>query len=139
MLVQEFMTEKALSVSPDDTVGLAKQLLDKHRFHHLLVVENKQLVGVVSAGDILKGTSPYVGTQAETSRDTALLTRKMHQIMGRKLITTQPNDSLIKAIELMVTSGVSCLPVVEQDNTIVGIVSWRDILAAVHGELLNQS
>ncbi len=132
MLVSEIMTSQVVTISPDDIIETAKELLNKRRFHHLMVVENNQLLGIVSDKDILKWLSPYVGTESETSRDTALLNKKVHQIMSRRLITVQPNDSLKQAIEVMVTGNVSCLPVADMENHLKGILSWRDLLAAVH-------
>lgn len=136
MLVSEVMTAQVVTISPDDTIAMAKELLDKRRFHHLMVVEDNLLLGVISDKDLLKWLSPYVGTDAETTRDTSLLNKKIHQIMSRRLITVQPETSLKQAIEVMVTSNVSCLPVVNAQNHLEGILSWRDLLAAAHTVLM---
>lgn len=52
--VADLMTEEVLYVSPDDTVENCMALMTNKRLRHLPVMENGQLVGIVSIGDIVK-------------------------------------------------------------------------------------
>ena len=56
-------------------------------FRHLLVLEEGELVGVISDRDLFRAISPYLGSEAEMSRDTETLTKRAHQIMTRQPIT----------------------------------------------------
>jgi acetoin utilization protein AcuB len=105
------------------------QIFDSTKFHHLLVVnEDHKLCGVVSDRDLLRALSPYIGTNVETARDIGTLNKRVHQIMTRKPITLNPDASIEDAVELFLTSRISCIPVVNQDFRPLGIISWRDIL-----------
>lgn len=113
----------------DCTLAEARDLLTTHGFHHLLVIENRRLVGIVSDRDVLKAMSPYIGTISETPRDAASLNKRVHQVMGHHPVCVKPDDSLELATRLLLESHVSCLPVVGPAGEPVGMVSWRDILA----------
>ena len=129
--VAQLMTLKPVSVSPDDTLTVVKQIFDHVKFHHVLVVENGILLGVLSDRDLFKALSPHIGTAAETPRDLATLKRKVHQVMRRKPVTLQPQAKVMDAIHLFNTEGVSCIPVVDSSNRPQGIISWRDIIRAL--------
>lgn len=128
MTIRNIMNSKLVTVGPDDSLQLVKDIFENVWFHHLLVVEDKQLMGIISDRDLLKVVSPYLGTPSETARDTAALRRRAHQIMTRNPITLEDDASIHKAIELFNDNSISCLPVVNARGTPVGVVSWRDIL-----------
>lgn len=128
MNVEEIMTRTVVAVEPDDKLALVKDIFDKMKFHHLLVVEHKRLVGVVSDRDLLKALSPNLGTMTETSRDAATLNKKVHQIMTRKPVTLDPAASITDAVSTFNTHAISCIPIVDNDLKPLGIVSWRDLL-----------
>lgn len=112
----------------DDTLNTLKALFEATGFHHLLVIEGKRLVGVVSDRDLLKNLSPFVDTLSERSRDRAILERRAHQIMTREIISIQEHSSIVRAISLFNQHRISCLPVVDGSGHPVGIISWRDIM-----------
>lgn len=129
--VRGVMTTRVVSVEFDDRLSVVKEIFDRLKFHHLLVVENGRLQGVVSDRDLLRALSPFIGTLAETNRDINTLERRVHQIMTRKLVTLTPEASVRDAIDVFLTHGISCLPVVDAQNRPVGIVTWRDVLRAL--------
>lgn len=125
------MSKTIVTIDMDDSLKLAKEIFDNTRFHHLLVVASDKLSGVISDRDILKALSPNIGTAAETSRDTATLKKRVHQIMARKLVTLTPNADINDAIEIFNNHNISCIPIVDDEFKPVGIISWRDILKAL--------
>jgi acetoin utilization protein AcuB len=131
MTVADIMTRKLVVVNLDTKVGELRELFQQHHFHHLLVVEGDLVVGVVSDRDLLKNVSPFVGsTFNERTQDVALLNRRVHQIMSRKPITTSPSTSLEEAARIMLDHDVTCLPIVDEQQHPVGIVSEKDLLRA---------
>lgn len=131
MTVKKIMSPSVITVDMDDDLNSVRELFDEHKFHHLLVTDNGKLIGVISDRDILKTVSPYVGTPAETTHDTATLNKRAHQIMTRKPITVGPDTKILDAVELFNHKGISCLPVVDDQSKPVGIVTWRDILKTI--------
>ena len=131
MKIENIMSKKVVTVKMDDTLGKVKELFSNHRFHHLLVVEDGKLFGVLSDRDLLKSLSPNIGTLAETNKDLAALNRKVHQIMTRNPIALNESAQLGEAVELFNQQKISCIPIINLDNVPVGVLSWRDIMRAL--------
>jgi acetoin utilization protein AcuB len=134
--VERIMSTSVVTVSMDDSLSTIKEIFDRHGFHHVLVVEEGRLVGIVSDRDLLKALSPHLGTASETARDLASLNRRAHQIMSRKLITLGRDADIHDAIATFNRNRISCIPIVDAGNSPVGIVSWRDILEAIESARL---
>ncbi len=128
MSIASVMSKPVVSVEMDDTVGLIKEIFDSSQFHHLLVVESGRLHGIISDRDLLKTISPNIGTIAETTKDTATLNKKAHQIMTRSPVTLNVDADIYDAIDIFNSHRISCIPIVDDNQKPVGIVSWRDIM-----------
>ncbi|WJW76212.1 CBS domain-containing protein [Thiohalobacter sp. IOR34] len=128
MNIAGIMSRQVAKVDMDASLGAVKRLFDNGAFHHLLVTDGVRLVGVVSDRDVLKWISPRLDTLAETAKDKNVLRKPVHQIMSRKPMTLSPDDTLETAAERLLAGGVSCLPVVEAGDRLVGIVTWKDLL-----------
>jgi len=131
MTVQQIMTTRIVTVDLDTKLAVVKEIFDKQKFHHLLVVESGKLFGVISDRDLLKTLSPNLGTMAETVKDAACLNKRAHQIMTRKPVTIHPDAAIIDAVSLFNSHNISCIPVVDNDFIPLGIISWRDLLKAL--------
>jgi acetoin utilization protein AcuB len=136
MLAKEYMTTKLVTVEMDDTLATVREIFGNTGFHHLLVVEKGEVLGVLSDRDLLRHLSPYVGTNSETQRDAATLHKHAHQIMTRKPVTLSPESELAEVLEKFRQKDVTCLPVVDARNKVVGIVTWRDMLKLMGAVLL---
>ncbi len=62
---RDFMTNYPMTLDPDDTIGLAADVFLTNKFHALPVVEDHQLIGIVTSHDLLKFSfnSPYVSDE----------------------------------------------------------------------------
>lgn len=129
------MSRRLVTVTMDDSLATVQQLFKEHRFHHLLVVEDRVLVGIISDRDLLKALSPNIGTMSETDRDRATLNKRAHQIMTRDPVSVRPTTPLDAAAALMLEKKVSCLPVTSDEHRLEGILSWRDMLKALVASL----
>lgn len=139
MLVSRFMTQSPVHVSMDDHLSYVKKLFEHYRFHHLLVVENKEVVGVLSDRDLLKVLSPKTESITATEQDLATLKKKVHQAMSRELVTIKADATIYEAISLFNEEHVSCLPVVDELGKPLGILTWRDILKLVQKSFENKA
>jgi acetoin utilization protein AcuB len=129
IMLRQIMTTHVVTVSMDDGLRMVRQLFEQHGFHHLLVVEDGRLVGLISDRDLLRHVSPFVGHDlAERAQDMATLNKRAHQIMTRKPIFAHPDTTVPEAVALILDRRISCLPVVDERTRPVGVVTWRDIL-----------
>lgn len=135
MEIKDIMTSPVRRVMLDTHLGEIKAVFDNTKFHHLLVVGDKKLVGVISDRDLLKHLSPSIGTINETSKDLAILKQLAHQIMSRHPITLALDASITDAVNIFRDNKISCIPIVDADDFPVGIVTLRDIVKHLAGSL----
>lgn len=134
MKITEIMSRRLVTVELDDKLSLVKEIFEHSHFHHLLVLEEGELLGIVSDRDYLKAISPNLGTLTETYKDSATLNKRVHQIMSRHPVVLGEEASVADAIRLFNGNKISCIPVVNDSRHPVGIVSWRDILKVLKVE-----
>jgi acetoin utilization protein AcuB len=128
--VRDIMTAQVHTLHLDDSLRTAASLFEREHFHHVVVLERGRVHGVVSDRDILKAVSPFVGNpMLERPQDASTLKKRVHQIMTRKPVTIGGDQSITAAADVMLTQRVSCLPVVDDDGKLLGIVTVRDLLA----------
>jgi CBS domain-containing protein len=121
--VAEVMTRDVIATAPDHSVQEAITLVARHRFRHLLVVTgDQQLAGVISDRDLLRFMirEPQWGTAA------------VAEVMKADPITVNPDTPLSVAVAEMLKRRINCLPVVDADNQVVGILTSTDLLRALH-------
>jgi acetoin utilization protein AcuB len=118
MNVASIMTRNVLTVEMDYSIQIIRDIFKNFEFHHILVLENHKLIGVISDRDLID----------REERDTITLDKKAHEIMSRNLIAVDVETSIEKASDLMLENNISCLPVISPQSSVEGIVSWKDIL-----------
>lgn len=128
MYIADIMTENVHKISPSHTLEDLKTIFDSVNYRHLLVEENQKLVGIVSDRDVMKKNSPFLGTETEDQRDHQQQQLKAAEIMSKKMITVNPDTIIEFASILLIENNISCLPVVNNDFGIEGIISWKDLL-----------
>ncbi|WP_432798190.1 CBS domain-containing protein [Poriferisphaera sp. WC338] len=132
--VRDIMTCEITRGRVDFTLREARRLFNKHGFHHLLIFDKRELVGIISDRDILRHTSPFIEKMAERTQDLATLNKPVHQIMSRNLTTIPAAAAVKHAAKIMLSKRVSCLPVTDENGHVIGLVTHRDLL-----QLFNQA
>lgn len=130
MKVEEVMTTRLVTVTMDDRLPVIKEILSEAPFHHLLVIEDELLQGIISERDLLRVLSPYLGTEAESARDVETAQRRAHQVMTHSPITISPSLSIKEALALMISHDIGCLPVLEAEK-LVGVFTIHDGVRAL--------
>ncbi|MDP7592055.1 MAG: CBS domain-containing protein [Litorilituus sp.] len=139
MSINALMSRDLVTIDLDDTLATIREIFEQVTFHHILVIENKKLVGVVSDRDFFKSVGPRLGTSIETERDKLPLNRKVHQVMNRKLICVNEQASVIDVVNCFHNNRVSCVPVIDNNGCPIGIISWRDIVDALAKKMMKNS
>ena len=133
------MARKVVTVEMDDTLMEIREIFHKAKFHHLLVVNDDKLMGIISDRDVLKATSPNINTISETTRDRATLNKRAHQIMTRNPITIRGDATLEEAAEVLLEERISCLPIIDFDHHVMGLITWVDIIKAFLQQTVQQT
>lgn len=126
--IEALLTRGVVTVSMDDSLETVRALFEQHSFHHLIVVENRKAVGVLSERDLLKHVSPFIDQMSERKQDTWTLQKRVHQIMQRDLVWATPDTTVHDACLMMAANRISCLPVLTEASKPIGILTSRDIL-----------
>jgi acetoin utilization protein AcuB len=126
LLVKDSMTRGVVVLSPETTAGEALALCRERHIRHLPVLEEGELVGIVSDRD-LRSAAPALG---DPGRASALEKILISDVMTPDVVTTRPEDPIEEAANRMEERRIGCLPVVE-DGVLVGILTSSDVMEAL--------
>jgi len=132
--VNRFMTESVLSIDVNSPAGEILRLFAAYPVHHLPVVDNMKVVGMLSSADVLK-LERFIPQHSKDREDYLNRTVTVPMIMRRPAITVLPRESVEHAARLMVSHGIHGLPVTDSNDHLIGIITTTDIMhAALHPE-----
>jgi acetoin utilization protein AcuB len=122
--VREVMRRPALVARPDDDLTDAAQRMVQDQIGCLPVVEEDQLIGILTRGDILTHEAKRAPLPPVTSL-------RVGELMKREPITIVGDDALLNAAALMMAAGVRHLPVVDHGSRLIGMLSDRNVRTAI--------
>ncbi|AYC33775.1 HPP family protein [Pseudomonas cavernae] len=126
----DIMSRDVQTARPDTFIQHAWQMLNEHHLKALPVLDKqRQLVGIVTLVDLLghfqlEGNSLF-------QRLKYLRGTKLRAIMSQPVISVRPHTHLVELVALLSDQGLHYLPVVDDGNHLVGIVSQTDLIAAL--------
>lgn len=125
--VADWMTDTVLAVETFDSIGIARQLMSKHRINQLPVLDNDALVGIVTDRDLRDAypTSMMIDRGEEIDRFADSVT--VEEVMTHNIFTVGPETPLNQAVSLLRRHRIGSLPVI-QNKKLVGIITRSDIL-----------
>ncbi len=130
MLVGRRMRTSLITVSKDETLARARELLHSHRIRHLPVVEGDRLLGILTDRDI-REVSPSSAAGISPDRTAAFLAQiRVCEAMVGEVHTVSPYTTIEEAARLMIERKIGCLPVTEAE-CLVGIITETDILGVL--------
>ncbi len=113
MKVKEIMTAEPITINIDSDLNEATRLLSYHNIGRLLVTDEGKLVGIITDGDLM----------IEHDRNAPI-----KDFMTENLITINENKSIIDAAKILAEHQISGLPVMNDENIMVGIITVEDIV-----------
>jgi len=126
MKVVDVMTKDPLTVTATETIGQADEFMNTNKIRQLPVVQGKKLLGIVTDRDIRSFLSGSLLESPGTREKT--LDTKVREIMTTEPMTVSPEDDLQEAVELLIEEKIGGIPVVDEAEGLVGIVTYVDIL-----------
>ena len=122
----EVMTKKTVCCRPDDMVAKAAQLMQSENIGSIPVIENEQtqkLVGIVTDRDL----ALKIVAKGQDAKST-----KVEAVMTRQMVTCRAGDDLQIALDAMAEHQLRRIPIVDNDNRIVGIIAQADVATRVN-------
>jgi len=131
--VSRIMTEAVVVIEADRPVSEVLDCFLQYPIHHLPVVRQRKVVGMLSSADLrkLEHFVPKTITDRAAFLDERL---SIEQLMHRPVLSLQPHASVAEAAERMTEMGVHAVPVVDDSDLVIGIVTTSDvIMGLLHG------
>jgi len=151
-LVREYMNENVISFKPDDSIFTVAEKFYKNHISGAPVVENDEVIGVISETDIVKFMRISIPENSEATAEPHLLTLllaglvkgrialkksleklaeiEVKDLMCKEIVSISPDQSVIDAATIMSKNKVNRLPVIE-NNKLVGIISRANMIKAL--------
>lgn len=127
--VGQYMTREVKTVNRHTTLRELEALFAKHDFNAFPVVDDKEVVGLVTKFDFLK-TFAFTTRQLLPHYD-ELMERKVQEVMTEAVVHVEPAAPLTRTLQLMVSLKARSLPVMAADNKLVGMIAREDIMRAL--------
>lgn len=119
MRLREIMSNRVVTIGPDETASAAWTRMRRRDIRHLVVTDGSQLVGVISERDLGGRTGARIRKG-----------RRVRDLMTRRVTSASPDMPLDEAADLMRSALIGSLPVVD-DGELVGIVTATDVFDAL--------
>jgi CBS domain-containing protein len=142
--VKDFMTKDVIAVSKNQTLKQVFKLMEKSAVLGLPVVdEDARLEGIVTESDLIRhfttletptginllGGIVYLDDISEFNRSLKdHCAEYVRDIMTKEVVTIKEDDNLLSAINTMTEHHLTRLPVLDENNKVVGIITRSDIV-----------
>lgn len=109
---ESLVIRDVITLAPDQTIGDAIDLMQKHQISGLPVIEKGKLVGLITGRDVRFADR----------------TLKVHEVMTKQLITATEGTTLEEAKEVLHANRIEKLPIVDERGALKGLMTFRDIM-----------
>jgi len=152
MKIKEIMTTNVIYCSPDDPIKKVSRLLKEHKISGIPVVEDDEVVGIITGKDILKLLevpekdnrlwlpSPFEVIEVplreliswEEAKHTLddIGNKKISEVMSHPVVTAAPDESLETVASKMVKQNVNRVPIVDE-GVLVGFITRQNVIAGM--------
>ena len=129
MYIKDYMSTNLITITPETSVVKASDLLKQHDINRLPVLENGQLVGLITK-EVISKNSPSGATSLSAHEVNYLLEKTTAKdIMVKKVMTIGPDNMVEEAASIMRANNIGVL-VVTEGSQLVGIITDKDIFKA---------
>ena len=125
----QYMTRSVVTVTPQITVGELGRLFEQHDFNSFPVVEDSNVLGIVTKFDFLQ-TFAFTTGQMLPHYD-ELMRRPVVKIMTEAVVHVEPAAPLTRVLQLMVSLKTRSFPVMGFERQLLGIISREDVMRAL--------
>ena len=131
MLVMNWMSQPAITVDINDSVEDALGLIKKHEIHMLPVMQNRQLVGIVTDRDIKDASASDISPKNIEDSRHPLSSLKVKKIMTPDPVTIVDDCTFEEAVEKLLVHSISGLTVVNKQQEVVGVITKSDLFQLI--------
>jgi CBS domain-containing protein len=130
LTVRHLMARDPATLDRNETLDLAESIMSLGRIRHMPVVDDGQIVGIVSQRDLFRSALITALGFGRKTTSALIKTIQIKEVMTENVITIAPEVTVKEAAQLMIDKKIGCLPVVE-DQKLIGLLTETDILRYV--------
>ena len=130
--IKDIMTNRVITVSPDDRLVHARRLMIDNDVARLVVVNSGLIMGIITAKDMAKTIVEFKERVPEKYQHTQIRNLFVQEVMSQTIETTTKDATIAQVANIMVSKEFSGMPVSDHKNKVQGIVSKSDILRYVY-------
>ncbi len=116
--ISTIMTKDVITIGPDSSLQEVVDIISKNKFHHLPVVLDKKLVGMITTRDLWESDI----------RRKDYPKRKVKEFMTTTVASLHPDELIGAAAQIFVKHLFHSLPLVDNEGNLVGIITSHDVL-----------
>lgn len=132
VMIRDWMSSEIISATVDMPITTAHQIMKKNRIRRLPVLnEDGVLVGIVTIGDVREASPSGATTLSIWELNYLWSQLKVNDVMTHKVATVHESEPLINAAKIMLENKISGVPVVNEDNQVVGILTESDVFRMI--------
>jgi CBS domain-containing protein len=131
ILVKDYMSTTVISVTADTPITQAHQIMKKNNIRRLPVMDNGNLEGMVTIGDVREASPSGATTLSIWELNYLWSQIKVGNIMSKEVLTVHAHEPIIHAAKLMYDNKVSGLPVLDEVGRVIGVITESDIFRMV--------
>lgn len=129
--VSTIMTPNPISLNPASSISEASEIFSKKRIHHIPVVDDGKLVGMVSKSDYLFFKRGFLDENVdEKIEEIRMNNYEVKHIMTKGIASMEPTERINVALEIFKENLFHAIPIVEEGR-LVGILTTLDIIATL--------
>ena len=122
------MNRDLVTLEETQSLMFLPEVMKLFRFRHMPVLDEKRLVGLVTERDILRVSASSLLPTAREQTDYLAKKFVVRDMMTRNVQTVNPDTPLTEVAHRMRKNKLGCMPVVEGENTLVGIITEADFV-----------
>lgn len=127
MQVHEIMSTDIEVVDRNDNLQTVEERMATKQLRHLPVLEQGEVVGMVTQRDLFKAAMSSAMGYGEKARKAYLQSVRAKEIMVYPVVTVSPDTSVAVAADIIINTGIGCLSVVDATK-LIGMVTKTDLL-----------
>lgn len=127
-MISTIMTTDVVTLNVNDSLTTAEELLKNNNIRHIPVVSGSEIVGMLSYSDILKIGIPDVDDEEDKVVSLVYDMYTIDQVMTKDVKTLRSTDFIKDAALIFSESEFRALPIVDDSNNLVGILSTTDLI-----------
>ncbi|HBK79017.1 MAG TPA: CBS domain-containing protein [Nitrospinae bacterium] len=122
------MTTGVVTISLDEKLDLVDEIMSSGDIRHMPVTKGGFVVGLVTQRDLLRAKLSSVINFSKEDRKELLEATDVEKVMVKDVKLADPNEPVVHAAKRMLEMRIGCLPVVNNDRELLGIITEIDVM-----------